>query len=103
MPKSWIGCAGCWTGIWRVLTGVITRLANRLQRKLLAYQNRAWEFDLEEGLLDAGKLHRVVTQPLSPLSHKQEQDTEFRDTVVTLLLDGWLHAGPADYHRGGDS
>lgn len=69
------------------LTGVTARLANRLQRKLLAYQNRAWEFDLEEGLLDAGKLHRVVTQPLSPLSYKQEQDTEFRDTVVTLLLD----------------
>ena len=69
------------------LTGVIAKLANRLQRKLLAYQNRSWDFDLEEGILDAGKLHRVVTQPLMPLSYKQEQDTKFKDTVVTLLLD----------------
>ena len=69
------------------LTGVIAKLANRLQRKLLAYQNRSWDFDLEEGMLDAGKLHRVVTQPLMPLSYKQEQDTKFKDTVVTLLLD----------------
>ncbi len=69
------------------LTQVIGKLANRLQRKLMAYQNRSWEFDLEEGTLDAGKLHRVVTQPLSPLSYKMEQDTKFRDTIVTLLLD----------------
>ena len=69
------------------LNTVIGKLANRLQRKLLAYQNRSWDFDLEEGILDAGKLHRVVTQPLSPLSYKQEQDMKFRDTVVTLLLD----------------
>ena len=69
------------------LTQVIGKLANRLQRKLMAYQNRSWEFDLEEGVLDAGKLHRVVTQPLSPLSYKMEQDTKFRDTIVTLLLD----------------
>ena len=53
----------------------------------MAHQNRSWDFDLEEGILDAAKLHRVVTQPLSPLSYKQEQDTKFRDTVVTLLLD----------------
>ena len=69
------------------LTSVIGKLANRLQRKLMAHQNRSWDFDLEEGILDAGKLHRVVTQPLSALSYKQEQDTKFRDTVVTLLLD----------------
>ena len=69
------------------LNTVIGKLANRLQRKLLAYQNRSWDFDLEEGILDAGKLHRLVTQPLSPLSYKQEQDMKFRDTVVTLLLD----------------
>ena len=69
------------------LHAVIGKLANRLQRKLLAYQNRSWDFDLEEGILDAGKLHRVVSQPLSPLSYKQEQDMKFRDTVVTILLD----------------
>ena len=69
------------------LTSVIGKLANRLQRKLMAHQNRSWDFDLEEGILDAGKLHRVVTQPLSALSYKQEQDTKFRDTIVTLLLD----------------
>ena len=69
------------------LTSVIGKLANRLQRKLMAHQNRSWDFDLEEGILDAGKLHRVVTQPLTALSYKQEQDTKFRDTVVTLLLD----------------
>ena len=66
---------------------IVGKLANRLQRKLMAHQNRSWDFDLEEGILDAAKLHRVVTQPLSPLSYKQEQDTKFRDTVVTLLLD----------------
>jgi len=69
------------------VTSIVGKLANRLQRKLMAHQNRSWDFDLEEGILDAGKLHRVVTQPLSPLSYKQEQDTKFRDTVVTLLLD----------------
>ena len=69
------------------LNQMISKLANRLQRKLMAFQNRSWEFDLEEGLLDAGKLHRVVTQPFSALSYKQEQDTKFRDTIVTLLLD----------------
>ena len=69
------------------LQGVVTRLANRLQRRLMAQQNRAWEFDLEEGILDAARLSRVVTDPLHPLSFKRECDTSFRDTVVTLLLD----------------
>ncbi len=65
----------------------VSRLANRLQRRLMAQQNRAWDFDLEEGILDAGRLSRVVTDPLHPLSFKAERDTTFRDTVVTLLLD----------------
>jgi cobaltochelatase CobT len=69
------------------LQGVVGRLANRLQRRLLAQQNRAWEFDLEEGMLDPARLPRVVTDPFQPLSFKQEKDTNFRDTVVTLLLD----------------
>ncbi|NCV66586.1 MAG: hypothetical protein EBW61_01755 [Rhodobacteraceae bacterium] len=62
-------------------------LANKLQRRLQAQQNRSWLFDLEEGILDAGRLARVVANPTTPLSFKMEQDTEFRDTVVTLLLD----------------
>jgi cobaltochelatase CobT len=69
------------------LQGVVAKLANRLQRRLLAQQTRAWEFDLEEGLLDAGRLARVVVNPLQALSYKRERDTEFRDTVVTLLID----------------
>ena len=69
------------------LQGVIGRLANRLQRQLMAKQSRAWEFDLDEGMLDAARLHRVVTNPLLPLSYKQEKEMEFRDTVVTLLID----------------
>jgi cobaltochelatase CobT len=69
------------------LQGVVTRLANRLQRRLLAQQNRAWDFDLEEGVLDAARLHRVIIDPMHPLSFKRERDTDFRDTVVTLLLD----------------
>jgi cobaltochelatase CobT len=71
----------------RHLQGAVARLANRLQRKLLAQQNRAWDFDLEEGTLDAARLTRVITDPLHPLSFKSERDTDFRDTVVTLLLD----------------
>ncbi|MEM9724881.1 MAG: cobaltochelatase subunit CobT [Pseudomonadota bacterium] len=67
--------------------GAASRLANRLQRRLLAQQNRAWEFDREEGILDAGRLARVVANPTTPLSFKVERDTDFRDTVVTLLLD----------------
>ena len=69
------------------LQGVISKLANRLQRKLLAQQTRAWEFDLDEGMLDAGRLARVVINPLLALSYKRELDMEFRDTVVTLLID----------------
>ncbi len=69
------------------LQGVVARLANRLQRKLMAQQNRSWDFDLEEGVLDAARLTRVVIDPMHPLSFKVEQDTDFRDTVVTLLLD----------------
>ena len=69
------------------LSNVVARLANRLQRKLLAQQNRTWSFDLEEGLLDVARLTRVIVDPTAPLSFKQEEDTEFRDTVVTLLID----------------
>ncbi|MFT4618699.1 MAG: cobaltochelatase CobT [Dinoroseobacter sp.] len=69
------------------LKGAVSRLANKLQRRLQAQQNRSWEFDMEEGLLDAGRLARVVANPTTPLSFKIEKDTEFRDTVVTLLLD----------------
>ncbi|MCC5961727.1 MAG: cobaltochelatase subunit CobT [Rhodobacteraceae bacterium] len=69
------------------LKGAVARLANKLQRRLQAQQNRSWNFDLEEGILDAGRLARVVANPTTPLSFKQETDTEFRDTVVTLLLD----------------
>jgi cobaltochelatase CobT len=69
------------------MQGVISKLANRLQRRLLAQQTRSWEFDLDEGMLDAGRLARVVTNPLLALSFKRELDTEFRDTVVTLLID----------------
>jgi cobaltochelatase CobT len=69
------------------LQGVVARLANRLQRRLMAQQNRAWEFDLEEGQLDPARLARIIVDPLHPLSFKREKDTNFRDTVVTLLLD----------------
>jgi cobaltochelatase CobT len=69
------------------LKGAVARLANRLQRRLQAQQNRAWDFDLEEGTLDAGRLARVVAHPMTQLSFKMERDTEFRDTIVTLLLD----------------
>lgn len=69
------------------LKGAVSRLANKLQRRLQAQQNRSWDFDLEEGTLDAGRLARVVANPTTPLSFKQEKDTEFRDTCVTLLLD----------------
>jgi len=69
------------------LQGVIARLANRLQRRLLAKQSRWWEFNLEEGILDSARLDRVVVNPMHPLSYKIEKDTEFRDTVVSLLID----------------
>jgi len=69
------------------LQGVVTKLANRLQRRLMAQQSRSWDFDQEEGLLDAARLARVVIAPSQSLSYKIERDTEFRDTVVTLLID----------------
>jgi cobaltochelatase CobT len=69
------------------LQGVVTRLANRLQRQLQAQQQRSWTFDLEEGILDAARLARVIANPVLPLSFKHEKDTEFPDTVVTLLID----------------
>jgi cobaltochelatase CobT len=69
------------------LQGAVTKLANRLQRRLMAQQNRSWDFDQEEGLLDAARLARVVVNPGQSLSYKIERDTEFRDTVVTLLID----------------
>jgi cobaltochelatase CobT len=69
------------------LQGIVARLANRLQRRLMAQQNRAWEFDLEEGILDPARLSRVVTDPYHPLSFMREKEATFRDTVVTLLLD----------------
>jgi cobaltochelatase CobT len=69
------------------LQGIVARLANRLQRRLMAQQNRAWEFDLEEGILDPARLSRVVTDPYHPLSFMNEKEATFRDTVVTLLLD----------------
>ncbi|MBM3525011.1 MAG: cobaltochelatase subunit CobT, partial [Alphaproteobacteria bacterium] len=69
------------------LQGVVSKLANRLQRKLMAQQTRSWEFDLDEGLLDSARLARVVVNPLHSLSFKRERETDFRDTVVTLLID----------------
>ncbi|NJL07817.1 MAG: cobaltochelatase subunit CobT, partial [Methylacidiphilales bacterium] len=69
------------------LQGVVARLANRLQRRLLAQQNRGWDFDLEEGQLDPARLARIIIDPMHPLSFKMERDTKFRDTVVTLLID----------------
>jgi cobaltochelatase CobT len=71
----------------RSLSSVVARLANKLQRRLLAQQNRAWDFDIEEGVLDAARLPRIIIDPMYPLSFKRERDTDFRDTVVTLLLD----------------
>jgi len=69
------------------LQGAVTKLANRLQRRLMAQQNRSWDFDQEEGLLDAARLARVIVSPGHSLSYKVERDTDFRDTVVTLLID----------------
>jgi cobaltochelatase CobT len=71
----------------RNLSGAVARLANRLQRKLMAQQNRAWDFDLEEGTLDAARLTRIIIDPMHALSFKRERDAVFRDTIVTLLLD----------------
>ena len=80
---------------------IVSRLANKLQRKLLAQQNRSWDFDLDEGVLDAARLARVVVDPMQPLSFKQEREQEFRDTVVNTAyrqfrVDAWA----ANYHRG---
>ncbi|MBW8318835.1 MAG: cobaltochelatase subunit CobT, partial [Rhizobium sp.] len=69
------------------LQGAVGRLANRMQRRLMAQQNRSWEFDLEEGYLDPARLTRLVIDPMQPLSFKKEKDTKFRDTVVTLVID----------------
>lgn len=69
------------------LQGVVSKLANRLQRRLMAQQQRAWDFDLEEGILDVARLARVVANPTLSLSYKRERDADFRDTVVTLLID----------------
>ncbi|MDE2915280.1 MAG: cobaltochelatase subunit CobT [Paracoccaceae bacterium] len=69
------------------LKGAVSRLANRLQRRLQAQQNRSWQFDMEEGILDTGRLARIVANPTTPLSFKVERDIEFRDTIVSLLLD----------------
>ncbi len=69
------------------MSAIVARLANRLQRRLMAQQNRSWEFDLEEGVLDPARLTRIVIDPQQPLSFKREKDMDFRDTVVTLLLD----------------
>lgn len=69
------------------LSSVVSRLANKLQRKLMAQQNRSWSFDLEEGILDTARLTRVITDPTASLAFKEEEDTEFRDTVVTILID----------------
>ena len=79
--------AGCALQQLAHLHSVIGKLANRLQRRLLAKQTRSWDFDLEEGLLDSARLARVVANPLHALSFKQEKETNFRDTVVTLLID----------------
>ena len=69
------------------LSSIVARLANRLQRRLMAQQGRSWEFDLDEGILDPARLPRIIVDPRQPLSFKREKDTEFRDTVVTLLID----------------
>jgi cobaltochelatase CobT len=79
------------------LQSVVTKLANRLQRRLMAQQNRSWDFDQEEGMIDAARLARIVVSPGSSLSYKVERETDFRDTVVTLLIDNsGLDARTAD-------
>ena len=69
------------------LQNLVTKLANKLQRQLLAKQNRSWEFDLEEGMLDSSKLSRIIIDPFHSLSYKMEKETKFKDTIVTLLID----------------
>ena len=83
------------------LQSAVSKLANRLQRRLMAQQNRSWDFDQEEGMLDAARLARVIVSPGSSLSYKVERDTDFRDTVVTLLIDNsGSMRGTADLDRG---
>ena len=81
------GCAISSTSSLQAMQGVVSRLANKLQRLLMAQQNRTWEFDIEEGMLDTSRLPRIIIDPMYPLSFKREKDMTFRDTVVTLLLD----------------
>ena len=69
------------------LQNATSKLANRLQRKLMAKQNRTWEFDLDEGILDASRLAQVIVDPMNPLAYKQEKEMQFRDTVVSMLID----------------
>ena len=83
------------------LQNIVAKLAHKLQRQLLAKQNRSWEFDLEEGMLDASKLSRIIIDPLHSLSYKNEKETEFKDTVVTLLIDNcWFHEGETNIRSG---
>ena len=86
-PTSSTSCARLLDKQLENLAGAVARLANKLQRRLMAKQNRSWQFDLEEGLLDTARLTRVVTDPMQALSFKVENDTDFRDTIVTLLID----------------
>ena len=99
--RNWNGLRAYLDQQLEPLKGAVSRLANKLQRRLQAQQNRSsWKFDLEEGMLDAGRLARVVANPTTPLSFKVEKDTEFRDTCVTLLLGQFrLHARAAHLHR----
>ena len=84
------------------LSSIVARLANRLQRRLMAQQNRSWEFDLEEGMLDPSRLPRIIIDPNQPLSFKREKDTDFRDTVGYAAARQFrLDAGASD-HGGGD-
>jgi cobaltochelatase CobT len=85
--RSLTVCGPSSTSSWHTCRASSAGLANRLQRRLMAQQNRSWEFDLEEGYLDSARLTRMIIDPMQPLSFKQERDTNFRDTVVTLLID----------------
>ncbi len=83
------------------LQGAVGRLANKLQRRLMAQQNRSWDFDLEEGYLDTARLTRMIIDPMQPLSFKMERDTTFRDTVVSLVIDNsGSMRGPPDHGCG---
>ncbi|RKQ69558.1 cobaltochelatase CobT subunit [Litorimonas taeanensis] len=86
-PEELERLRGYLDGHMQGLSGAISRLANRLQRRLLAQQQRSWTFDLEEGMLDTARLTRVIIDPMSALTFKEEKETDFRDTVVTILID----------------